>query len=110
MRLFYSEWSKSSRAFAWLDQEQKPSKLYEELMAEIDGSYDHGLYPDRYHKKEILEYMDKIEADGEDRCNVFASLGRTPHRRVYNTSQRPLLWFYRLETISIVQNIQRPKR
>jgi len=74
MRLFYSEWSKSSRAFAWLDQEQKPSKLYEELMAEIDGSYDHGLYPDRYHKKEILEYMDKIEADGEDRCNVFASL------------------------------------
>ncbi|HRF55811.1 MAG TPA: L,D-transpeptidase family protein [Campylobacterales bacterium] len=73
-RRFYSEQLKGLRAFAWFDQELKPSKLYEELMAQINDAYDHGLYPDKYHKKKIPEYMDKIEAGGENRCDAYANL------------------------------------
>lgn len=73
-RQFYTELINSSYALIWFDQELKPNKLYEELIAEIDGSYEYGLNPDKYHKKKIQEYVDKIKSNITNECEMYTGL------------------------------------
>lgn len=58
---FYNRRCEASESLAWLDQNGTSTPDATELLSAIDRSYDEGLNPDRYHRRELSESIEQLK-------------------------------------------------
>lgn len=58
---FYNQRCKASESIAWFDQNATLTQDANELLSAIDNSYHDGLNPERYHRREISEALERLK-------------------------------------------------